>query len=236
MLTLWDLIEPVARVLRPFARPEPVVVEPREPTAPRRPSRERRGVRPGAIALGRQRAPEQNDETAQAQYDRIAKAMLERYGVRVRKWRKSMSGMAWELRYADGSVRRLIESPRPKGPMSAAVFLHEIGHHAIGFNRFKPRCLEEYHAWAWSIAAMREHRLNITDAVLRRMHESLWYAVSKARRRGIRGVPRELLPFVERPKKGEVSASMTAWLESHAQTGAAGTVSTGAGTGAHAER
>ena len=38
--------------------------------------------------------------------------------------------------------------------MSAAIFCHEIGHHAIGFTRYKPRCLEEYHAWAWSFAEM----------------------------------------------------------------------------------
>ncbi len=237
MLTLWDLIEPVARVLRPFSRPRPVVVvEPPAPRAARWPSRAGRGVEAAVPALRHRQSTAEQEQTAQAHYDRVAKAMLEHYGVRVRKWRKSMSGMAWELRYADGSVKRLIESPRPKGPMSAAVFLHEIGHHAIGFNRFKPRCLEEYHAWAWSISAMREHRLNITDAVLRRMHESLWYALSKARRRGMRGVPRELLAFVERPKKGEVSASMTAWLEAHTPAVATGAVSAGAGTGDDAER
>lgn len=134
-------------------------------------------------------------------YERVAREMLARYGVKVRKWRTSMSGVAWELHYRDGSVKRLIEAPRPRGPMSAAVFLHEIGHHAIGFNRYKPRCLEEYHAWAWSLAAMEEHGLNITDAVRRRMHESLWYAVSKARRRGIKQLPEELMAFTERPPR-----------------------------------
>ncbi len=83
--------------------------------------------------------------------------------------------------------------------MSAAVFLHEIGHHAIGFNTYKPRCLEEYHAWAWSLAARQEHGLNITDAVRHRMHLSLWYAVQKAQRRGIKAVPPELTPFLAAP-------------------------------------
>ena len=132
-------------------------------------------------------------------YERVAREMLARYDIKVRKWRTSMSGMAWELRYRDGSRKRLLESPRPKGPMSMAIFLHEVGHHAIGFNRYKPRCLEEYHAWAWSLAAMEAEGLNVTDAVRARMHESLWYAVSKARRRGLKDLPAELEAFTERP-------------------------------------
>ncbi len=95
----------------------------------------------------------------------------------------------------------MLESPQPRGPMSMAIFLHEVGHHAIGFNRYKPRCLEEYHAWKWSLEAMELHGLNITDAVRRRMHESLWYAVAKARRRGLRELPPELLPYQTRPRR-----------------------------------
>lgn len=213
MLTLWDLLEPVVK---------PVVDRWRgrnglEPAGPRRGARGRQ-ARPappacagpsgstGASAIEAQAAPDAQPkdaakESAQERYDRITREMLAEYGVKVRRWRHSMSGMAWELRYADGSRKRLIEAPRPRGPMSAAVFLHEIGHHAIGFDRYKPRCLEEYHAWAWSIAAMRRHGLNVTDAVLHRMHESLWYAVAKARRRGIKGLPPELEPYQIRPAR-----------------------------------
>lgn len=139
--------------------------------------------------------------SAQERYDAVVKAMLSQYGIKVRKWRKNMSGVAYELRYRDGSVKRLLESPYPKGPMSAAIFLHEIGHHAIGFNRYKPRCLEEYHAWKWSLEAMEAQGLDVTDAVRYRMHLSLWYAVGKASRRGIKNLPPELLPFVEKPVK-----------------------------------
>jgi hypothetical protein len=127
--------------------------------------------------------------------------MLAEHGVRVRKWRTSMTGVAWEVTYADGSLVRLIEAPRPKGPMSAAIFLHEIGHHAIGFHRYRPRCLEEYHAWAWSLAAMEKSGITVTDAVRRRMHESLHYAIEKARRRGLRELPAELAPFMRRPAR-----------------------------------
>jgi hypothetical protein len=135
----------------------------------------------------------------QAKYDAVAEHMLDTYGIRVRKWRKSMSGIAWYVTYRDGKRVNLIEAPRPCGPMSAAVFLHEIGHHAIGFNVYKPRCLEEYHAWRWSLEAMHMHGLNITEAVRLRMHRSLWYAVDKAKRRGLKNIPVELTPFLVKP-------------------------------------
>lgn len=137
----------------------------------------------------------------QDRYDEVARAMLAEYQVSVRRWRSAMSGIAWELKYKDGRIKRMIESPRPKGPMSAAVFLHEIGHHAIGFHRYAPRCLEEFKAWEWSLAAMGRNNLNITDAVRYRMALSLWYAVDKARRRGLKQLPIELAPYQVRPPK-----------------------------------
>lgn len=135
----------------------------------------------------------------QAKYDAVVALMLQTHQVRVRKWRTSMSGIAWYVTYRDGRIQRLIEAPRPKGPMSVAVFLHEIGHHAIGFNVYKPRCLEEYHAWRWALEAMAEHGLNITDQVKLRVHRSLWYAAEKAKRRGIKRIPEELTPYLEKP-------------------------------------
>lgn len=112
-----------------------------------------------------------------------------------------MSGVAWEVRYEDGRVSKLIESPRPRGPMSAAVFLHEIGHHAIGFKRYSPRCLEEYHAWTFSLDQMDRLGLNTTDAVRRRMYESLHYAIWRARRRGLKRLPVELMLYAEPPPR-----------------------------------
>lgn len=129
-------------------------------------------------------------------YAEVTELMLRKYGVRVRKWRSNMSGVAWCVIYRDGSIARLIESPKPKGPMSMAVFLHEIGHHAIGFDVYSPRCLEEYHAWEFSIRAMREHGLNITEQVEKRRRRSLEYAVGKACRRGIKQIPAELEGFI----------------------------------------
>jgi hypothetical protein len=163
--TLWDLIAPA----------KPRVGDRRRPSGTRAPSRKRQSM--------------------QSRYDALVAEMKATYGIRVRKWRTSSSGCAWELRYSNGSTTRLIESPYPRGPMSCAIFLHEIGHHAIGFRTYRPRCLEEYHAWKWAIDTMRQRGFNVTPAVEKRMRESLKYAVGKARRRGLRDVPDELIAY-----------------------------------------
>ncbi|MEQ8317339.1 MAG: hypothetical protein RIE77_07105 [Phycisphaerales bacterium] len=154
----------------------------RKPPAPPRPVR--------VAAPPRRRTP------AADRYEAVARQMLAQYDIRVRKWRSSTSGVAWEVHYADGTISRLIESPRPRGPISAAVFLHEVGHHAIGLGAYKPRCLEEYHAWLFSLQQMHAHGLNITPKVHQRIDEALRYAVAKARRRGLKALPVELTPYV----------------------------------------
>lgn len=150
-----------------------------------------------------QAAPRQK-QTMQQRYDALVMEMKATYGIRVRKWRKSSSGCAWQVKYADGSEAKLIESPYPRGPMSCAIFLHEIGHHAIGFGTYRPRCLEEYHAWKWSLDEMRRRELNVTLAVEKRMAESLRYAVSKAQRRGMKRLPVELIDFAVMNVEGDV--------------------------------
>jgi hypothetical protein len=169
--SLWDMLRPRSkRKARPAAKP--AAARQKRASAPA----------PGSMA---------------ARYSELERRMLKQYGVRVRKWRTSMSGVAWQVTYQDGSVSRLLESPRPKGPMSCAIFLHEIGHHAIGFKTYKPRCLEEYHAWKFAIDTMEAEGLNVTDRVRARMRDSLRYAVAKAARRGLKRVPPELLPFLD---------------------------------------
>ena len=79
--------------------------------------------------------------------------------------------------------------------MSCAVFLHEVGHHAIGLNRYRPRCLEEYHAWRWSLHEMEQRGFSVTDRVRSRRDEALRYAVAKALRRGLQRMPVELIPW-----------------------------------------
>ena len=133
----------------------------------------------------------------QARYDELVTEMKQLHSVRVVKWRSSMSGCAWEVRYVDGRRSRLIEAPYPKGPMSCAVFMHEIGHHAIGLSRYRPRCLEEYHAWRWGLDEMSRRGFNVTDRVRQRRDDALRYAVAKALRRGIKRIPTELAPYLE---------------------------------------
>lgn len=210
MLTLWDLIDPLlSRLVAKPPAPRPRLKAP-EPARPQ-PQAARNEIKPPASPgparplqskthpKRRRAGGESADAGMQAKYDAVVRQMLATHGIRVRKWRKSMSGIAWYVLYRDGTRVNLIESPRPKGPMSIAIFLHEIGHHAIGFDVYKPRCLEEYHAWRWSMEAMQQHGLNITDAVRLRMHRSLWYAVQKAKRRGIKRIPDELTPYLEKP-------------------------------------
>ncbi len=175
-MTLWDLLLP-----KPIRRPR----QRRKPTA----------IKP---VIGRTKV---QPTGMQLKYEQITKEMLAQYGVRVRKWRSSMSGVAWQVTYRDGTVSKLLESPKPKGPMSAAIFLHEIGHHAIGFGTYKPRCLEEYYAWKFSIDMMHELELNVTDRVHERMHDSLHYALEKALRRGLKNIPLELEPYLKARKR-----------------------------------
>ena len=130
-------------------------------------------------------------------YDELVTEMKKTHGLRIRKWRSSSTGCAWIVRYADGGEAKLIESPYPKGPMSCAIFLHEVGHHAIGFGTYKPRCLEEYYAWKWSLGMMREKGINVTESVQKRMDESIKYAVKKAQRRGLKTLPPQLLPYAK---------------------------------------
>lgn len=166
--TLWDLLD--RRASRASRRsPPPSLAPPRREEGRRRPIQDR--------------------------YDQLVIEMKRIHGVRVVKWRSSTSGCAWEVHYANGINARLIEAPYPRGPMSCAVFMHEIGHHAIGLKRFRPRCLEEYHAWRWGLKEMESRGFNVTPAVLSRRDAALRYAVAKAIRRGIRALPEELLPY-----------------------------------------
>ncbi|MFZ9690908.1 MAG: hypothetical protein ACO3EP_02620 [Phycisphaerales bacterium] len=132
--------------------------------------------------------------TVSARYEALARWMVEAHGLRVRRWRRGTSGLAWEISRSRG-VERWIEAPYPKGPVSCAVFLHEVGHHSIGLGKVSPRCLEEFHAWRWAIEGMEAAGIPVAESVTRRMHASLRYAVAKAERRGLRRLPAELAPF-----------------------------------------
>ena len=140
--------------------------------------------------------PSKRRSPRQKQYDSVVEEMKATYGFKVRKWRRSMSGCAWELLYTDGRRLPMLESPYPKSPLSCSIFLHEVGHHAIGLGSVKPRCLEELRAWQWSLAAMEARGIEVDEKVRDRFRRSMEYAVAKAARRGIRSLPAELEPFL----------------------------------------
>ena len=126
----------------------------------------------------------------------IVQKMKRRYQIKVRKWRSNMSGCAWRVYHHDGRAINWIESPYPKTPISLAIFLHEVGHHAIGFQTYKKRCEEEYHVWVWAINEMRKLGVDPDDKVRRRFEASMQYAVGKAVRRGIKMLPEPLVQFL----------------------------------------
>ena len=164
--TLWELMKPAPpQVTRIRAKPQAVRINGKQPSA------------------------------MQERYDALVVEMKKTYGVKVRKWRKSSSGVAWMIRYHDGRTVNQIEAPYPRGPMSCAIFLHEIGHHAIGLGVHKPRCLEEYVVWMWALEQMRARGFNVTEAVERRVERSMRYAVAKAMRRGLQNLPESLRQF-----------------------------------------
>jgi hypothetical protein len=128
----------------------------------------------------------------------IVRDLREKHDLRIRKWRKSMSGCAWRVYHADGRTVNWIESPFPKSPISLAIFLHEVGHHVIGFERYKKRCEEEYHVWVWAIREMKKLGIEPDARVLRRFNLSMEYAVDKAVRRGIKELPETLHRFARK--------------------------------------
>jgi hypothetical protein len=189
--TLWEMIAPSAAARKKTKR----AIVPRSETIVE--SVRKRAEVSATIVLAPPLARRVDGrQSMQDKYDALVEEMKYLHDVRVRKWRKSSSGVAWLIRYHSGKTVRLIESPYPRGPMSCAIFMHEIGHHAIGLGVYRPRCLEEYHVWVWALREMRERGFNVTPAVEKRMHDSMKHAVRKARRRGLQSLPVELREYL----------------------------------------
>ena len=126
----------------------------------------------------------------------IVRQMKSQHQIRVKRWRRHMSGCSWQVRYPNGHVVRWIEAPHPRTPISLAIFLHEVGHHVVGFERYKRRCEEEFHVWVWAIEQMRALGVEPDEKVLNRFELSMQYAVSKAMRRGMKKFPSALERFM----------------------------------------
>jgi hypothetical protein len=130
-----------------------------------------------------------------ADFSKIVEQVKKQHHIRVRRWRRGMSGKAWRVYHHNGSVVNWIESPEPKTPISLAIFLHEVGHHVIGFEKYRHRCEEEFFVWMWALNEMRRRGVEPSEAVHRRVELSMRYAVGKALRRGIKKLPEALLRF-----------------------------------------
>jgi hypothetical protein len=128
-------------------------------------------------------------------YAVMVRELKAQYKISIRKWRSRMSGVAYELKYLDGRIKRLITAPRPRSPVSAAIFLHEVGHHAIGFRRYAPRCLEEYYVWQWAFREMTARNIPIDQRVMRHYRRSMYHYVRQAKHQGAHGLPHELHAF-----------------------------------------
>jgi len=128
-------------------------------------------------------------------YDALVLRMKNEFGIAIRKWRRSMNGVAYELHYNNGEVKRMVAAPRPRSPVSACIFLHEVGHHAIGFKKFRPRCLEEYHVWQWAFEQMRKNGVPIDEHVKRHYRRSMRHYVRLAKKRGLKSLPAQLEEF-----------------------------------------
>jgi hypothetical protein len=124
----------------------------------------------------------------------LVRELKHKYKIAIRKWRGHMSGIAYELTYRDGRIKRLIAAPRPRSPVSAAIFLHEVGHHAIGFRRYGSRCLEEHYVWQWTFREMEARGIVITHRVMRHFRRSMYHYVKRSQQRR-EVVPAELAHF-----------------------------------------
>ncbi len=136
------------------------------------------------------------DPSTSRDFKAIVTAMKKLHDIRVKKWRRNMSGCAWRVYHHDGRVINWIESPMPKTPISLAIFLHEVGHHVIGFERYTKRCEEEYHVWVWALREMHKLGIKPDEKVQRRFELSMQYAVGKALRRGLKILPEPLNQFL----------------------------------------
>ena len=127
-----------------------------------------------------------------SQYSAIIREMKQRYAIRIHRWRQAMTGCSWRVSFADGRSINWIEAPYPKTPMSLSIFLHEVGHHVIGFDRYHQRCEEEYHVWLWALGKMEDIGIPPTPSVLRRFERSMQYVVAMETRRGNKNLPEAL--------------------------------------------
>lgn len=104
--------------------------------------------------------------------------LLQQSSCTVRRYRTSMTGRAF-TRADDWGI----EAPEPKGPISFAVFAHEIGHQMLHREGRRSRWLEEVEAWEYALAQFERFDLPGQEKAQADAAKSLVYAAAKANRR-----------------------------------------------------
>ena len=131
-------------------------------------------------------------------YAAIVDELIASHGLRVRRWRDDHTGCAWRTTGMDGEPINWIESPYPTDPLTFAIFLHEVGHHAIGLDAHTLESEAEYWAWQWAFDQMRARGIRPDRNVCARYELALRYAVYEEIRRENRHLPAFLTAFLPR--------------------------------------
>jgi len=139
----------------------------------------------------------------------LARSILAAHPVRVVRWRRNLSGVAWHVT-RNGKVETRIEAPRPRTPLSFAIFAHEIGHHLQRAEQasWPSRMEQEDDAWQRAFALMRAHGVPVTERVERRYVEAMRYALAKALRRGAARIPVQFERYLDEPYFRRLRARM----------------------------
>lgn len=118
-------------------------------------------------------------------YELAGHKLLWEWGVTIRKFRSSSSGVAY-------LYTNEIECPRPRGLMSFAILSHEIGHVVCGHTihpHAQKRWEEEYEAWQFALDRCREAGFPVKQKLRWQIKRDMNYALGKALRRGLVGMP-----------------------------------------------
>ena len=103
------------------------------------------------------KCPANLQEAKQAMAERYWAIALEeaaRHDVTIKRFRPSLSGKAFVS-------QRTITAPRPRTRRRLRVFLHEVGHIALGHSDPKPRYVAEQEADEWAFETMRRHGIRV---------------------------------------------------------------------------
>jgi hypothetical protein len=98
--------------------------------------------------------------------------------VTVRKYRSGSTGTAYTEADDWG-----IEAPHPRGPVSFAVFAHEVGHQLKHRDGSRPRWLEEIEAWEFALSCFERFELPGVERARASAARHLRYTAARLARR-----------------------------------------------------